>query len=570
MKRFSSLVLAMMMAAITFLTGCGEEIKDDPVKVHPASYTKLIEAYEGGRVFSCVEAVSSSKNIVRFEDGYAVEVPVQDFKIYDCTSESPSPVSMNAGWWQVGSMTLAVRVETALSDKNAWPVYVYYDKVTLHMHLSNAKVLVFPSTADKTEDEEDSDDSGNSDDSGDSSNDGQPVKGQIPIVRILTDGGAGIYNKEDYVKGSITIEDPDCLYSDVKEFTSRMGIRGRGNSTWSFPKKPWKVKLDEKAELLSMPADKEWALLANYADRTLIRNIVAMKLSEICEFKWTPRMRSVEVYLNDEYQGVYTLCEHKKVSSDRVNIDLVSESDNEGDAVTGGYYLEIEEQQDETTCWWTSMGVPMMFSDPEEPSESQLAEIKKWFSDFEACLYRDDFDDPETGYAKYIDVKSFIDYFIVQELAKNTDGNLRKSSFVTKKKGEKLVMYHLWDFDLTFGNNGGILHDPEGYWVKDYAPWCGLGDNWFNMMFRDPKFVDMVQDRWNELLPQLETIPAFIDEQAMILDKAKDRNFQVWDINEYVDWVDCPSLGSYEAELNFFKQFYTERLKWMTKDLNSL
>lgn len=86
-----------------------------------------------------------------------------------------------------------------------------------------------------------------------------------------------------------------------------MGIRGRGNSTWGFPKKPWKVKLKEKASLLGMPADKEWALLANYADRTLLRNVTVMHLSEICNFPWTPRMRSVEVYLNNAYQGVYTL-----------------------------------------------------------------------------------------------------------------------------------------------------------------------------------------------------------------------------------------------------------------------
>ena len=565
MKRFSPFIFAMMMAAVTFLTGCGEEIKDDPVKVHPASYTKLIEAYEGGRVFSCVEAVSSSKNIVRFEDGYAVEVPLQDFKIYDCTSTSPSQVSMNAGWWQVGSMTLAVRVETALADKNAWPVYVYYDKVTLHMHLSNAKVLDFPSTADKTEDEEGSDDSGNSDDSGDSSDDGQPVEGEIPIVRILTDGGAGIYNKEDYVKGSITIEDPDCMYSDVKEFTSRMGIRGRGNSTWSFPKKPWKVKLDEKAELLGMPADKEWALLANYADRTLIRNIVAMKLSEICEFKWTPRMRSVEVYLNDEYQGVYTLCEHKKVSSDRVNIDLVSESDNDGDAVTGGYYLEIEEQQDETTCWWTSMGVPMMFSDPEEPTARQLEYVKSYFESFEQALQSKDWTE-STGYLKYIDVDSFVDYYIVQELTKNIDGNLRKSSFITKERGQKMEMYHLWDFDLTLGNCGyfwgSVGNGPENFWIKL--------DKWYPHLFSDPAFVDRVQDRWNALMPEFEKIPDFIDEQVKTLGEAIDRNFQRWSIYESVDWVYFPSLGSYEKELDYLKAFYTERLEWLDRELNKL
>ena len=381
----------------------------------------------------------------------------------------------------------------------------------------------------------------------------------IPAIYIDTDG-AGIYDKKNYVKGTITVKDPELLYSDVPEFSAPMGIRGRGNSTWSFPKKPWKVKLDEKASILGMPADKEWCLLANYADRTLLRNYMTMELSRICGFSWTPRMVSVDVYLNYEYQGVYTFCEHKKVSADRVDLDL--------DA--GDVYLEIEEQQDETTCWWTGMGVPMMFSDPEEPSAEQLAEIQKYFADFEASLYSPDFADPQKGYAKYIDLKSFIDYYIVQELAKNTDGNLRKSTFITKKSGGKLEMYHLWDFDLAFGNSGWIMHEPEGYWVKDYSSDCTPGDNWFNRMFRDPAFVDMVQARWNELLPQFEQIPAFIDEHALYLDKAQEHNFQIWDIWESVDWVNCPSLGSYRKEVDFLKEFYTKRLEWLTGALNSL
>ena len=381
----------------------------------------------------------------------------------------------------------------------------------------------------------------------------------IPVIYIDT-RGAGIYDKENYVDGTITIKDPEKLYSDVEEFSAAMGIRGRGNSTWSFPKKPYKVKLKEKASIFGMGADKEWALLANYADRTLMRNAVAMRLSEMCGFSWTPHMYSVHLYLNNQYQGVYALCEHKKVHKDRVNIDL--------DA--GDVYLEIEQQQDETTCWWTGMGVPMMFSDPEIPSSELLAEVKKWFSDFEAALYSSYLADPDRGYAAYIDVDSFIDYYLVQELAKNTDGNLRKSSFITKKKGGKLEMYHLWDFDLTFGNSGGLLHDPEGYFIMNFTPSWSVGDNWFNRMCKDPAFVDRMQARLAELMPQFESIPAFIDEQALILSKAQELNFQVWDINESVDWVNCPSLGSYEAEVEFLKEFYTKRLKWMSDALNKL
>lgn len=376
----------------------------------------------------------------------------------------------------------------------------------------------------------------------------------IPVIYIDTRGVA-INDKENYVDGTITIKDPEKLYSDVEEFSASMGIRGRGNSTWGFPKKPWKVKLKEKASLLGMPADKEWALLANYADRTLLRNVTAMHLSEICNFPWTPRMRSVEVYLNNAYQGVYTLCEHKKVSKDRVNIDV--------DA--GDVYLEIEEQQDETTCWWTGMGVPMMFSDPEVPSSEQLAQIKKMFDDFEAALRNKDYSQ-ETGYPKYIDVDSFVDYYIVQELTKNIDGNLRKSSFITIEVGGKMVMYHLWDFDLTLGNAGYFGADVgsgyDNFWVKLAR--------WYPYLFRDPVFVDRLQERWAELYPELVKVPDFIAEQALYLDKAKDRNFQKWSIYQSVSWVEFPSLGSYEKEVDYLKEFYRRRLGWLNVELNKL
>lgn len=510
-------------------------------KVLPG-YKELLEAYDAGKQYKAVEA-AEGQNVVIFEDGSKITVPTSSFAIHD-HMDSPAPIiELIAGspWWRIdGQMTGIPVVASSTPKESALPVYVYYDKKTLHMHISNRDVLVFPSRKLDMENE-------------------MQRRQNIPVVYIDT-GGKGIYDKENYVKGTITIKDPEKLYGDVEEFSAPMGIRGRGNSTWSFPKKPWKVKLDSKASIFGMGADKEWCLLANYADRTLIRNILAMKLSEICGFAWTPHMYSVHVYLNNKYQGVYTLCEHKKVHKDRVDIDL--------DA--GDVYLEIEQQQDETTCWWTGMGVPMMFSDPEEPSAELLAEIKKWFKDFETSLYSKDIADPKKGYAAYIDVDSFIDYYIVQELAKNTDGNLRKSSFITKKKGQKMEMYHLWDFDLTFGNSGGLLHDPEGFFIKDYNPSWQIGDNWFNRMMTDPAFVERLQARWNELYPQLQSMVAFIDEQAFILDKAQKENFKVWSIWESVDWVDCPSLGSYQKEVAFLKEFYSERLEWMNTAINKL
>ena len=554
MNRNTNFIFSLIAALSFMLFGCRAEPHVADKEWLGPGFVELIEAYESGKSFS--GAVHSADGcIIKFTDGSSVSIPRTSFIVYDCTQTYAQEVTVVSGWWKVGEINLPIRADSSLSRKDSEPVYVYHDSRTLYMYLSNREVLEFNSPAVEQEKE-------------------LAKRQNIPIVRINTVGKAPILDKKNYVDGTISISDPEKLYSDVEEFKADMGIRGRGNSTWGWEKKPWKVKLDSKESLLGMPADKEWALLANYADRTLMRNIVAMKLSEICGFSWTPRMHSVELYLNDEYQGVYTLCEHKKVSKDRVNIDVVGENDNGGDALTGAYYLEMEENQDETTCWWTTMGVPMMFSDPEEPTSEQYAYMTGYIDAFEKALQSDDSDDPELGYAAYIDVASFIDYYIVQELTKNVDGNLRKSSFITKEQGKKMEMYHLWDFDLTLGNcgyfNSSVGNGPENFWIKDYRSNSTYGGGWFWHLFKDPAFVKAVQTRWNELMPQLETIPQYIDELAFTLDKAQKRNFDRWDIRNSVDWVKMPSRGSYEAEVRYLKEFYSKRLEWLDTAINEL
>lgn len=407
---------------------------------------------------------------------------------------------------------------------------------------------------------------------------------QLPVIRINTKNSAPILDKKNYIPCTVRIEDPDKVYWDKEVFEveisgNKRGIRGRGNTTWDMPKKPYKIKFDNDVDIFGLGADDEWVILANYADKTLLRNVVAMKLSEIVGMPWTPAMLPVEVYLNNEYLGCYTFSEHKKVSEHRVDLDIAGENDNSGDAVTGDYYMEIEQNQDETTCFYTTVcEIPMMFSDPEVPTSAQLQYIQNYFYEAETALKSTNFTDPVNGWQKYIDIETFAKAYIVNELTKNIDGNMRKSSFITKEKGKKLEMYHLWDYDLALGNCNylddefGATDGPEGWYIKDYS-WNRYSPrrqhcNWFTILTDDPAFCAKVKEIWNSHYQELSSIPDFIDTKAKIMDQAQKRNFQKWNILYTGVWPNVFESGSYAQHVNYLKDYYKTRFNWLNGKFN--
>ena len=399
------------------------------------------------------------------------------------------------------------------------------------------------------------------------------AKVDFPTVFVTTTGGAPVLDQEKYVTGSIRIEDPLGEYSSVSSVSEGLRIRGRGNSTWAFfPKKPYRLKLDEKTKVFGMPANKDWVLMACYSDKSLLRDLTAMEISRICGMRWTPAFFPVELYFNGDYQGYYLFGDHKEVAKHRVDIEVVTPQDNDGQAVTGGYYFEIEQAMDEKTCFWTSMHVPMMYKEPEVPTSGQKKYVLEYFDAFEKALQGASSADPQRGYAAYIDVDSFVNYYIIEELVKDIDGNLRKSSFLTKERGKKLEMYHVWDFDLTLGNcnyfpDFGSDNSYKGFYIRDFG-YDGYGTGWYFWLFKDPAFRARVKARWKELKPQLDKVPEYIDQEQAYIKDAAERNFVKWKILGQHVWPNVVVTGSYDKEVKYMRDFYTARLAWLDGEIS--
>lgn len=373
-------------------------------------------------------------------------------------------------------------------------------------------------------------------------------------INIVTDGGVPVDSKDVYVNGTVMVEpngvDPTWAY------TGAMKIKGRGNSTWSMPKKPFKIKLNAANPMLGMPSDKEWVLLANYSDKTLMRNEIAFETGRRIGMAYVPRSRTVEVTLNGTELGTYLLTEQVKVAPNRV--DAVATD------VTGGYLLELDRRLD-GTYFTTTRSVPYVIKEPSTLTADQTTYISTYVQQAEDALNSADFADPLTGYANYIDVDSFVDWFIVSEISKNVDAANFSSIYFYKSSGGKLVMGPLWDFDLGFGNcDYADAEFPTGWYIRTGSPW-------FSRLFQDPAFSQKVKQRWNQLKSKsadLNGIMRMVDRNAYAFDLLQQKNFTLWDILNVYVWPNRIVTGSYSGEVDAMKAWITERMTWMDNQLN--
>ena len=371
--------------------------------------------------------------------------------------------------------------------------------------------------------------------------------------------------------------------SDTPTLNTLSGIKIRGSSSASFPKKQYSFEIwdgsseDLDASLFGMPAESDWVLYAPYSDKSLMRNYLAYNWSDEMG-DYAPGTVFCEVFLStddavvgaSDYVGVYVLVERIKIDENRVDIEEISGGTTENPDITGGVILKIDRPDDTDEYYFSSDYVPyyaVYKPELDELNDAEKAYVTNYIDEFETALYGTNFADPETGYAAYIDVGSFIDQMIMVEMTKNSDG-YRLSSYFYFDDDTKLTAGPVWDYNLSLGNvnyNGGF--DPTGwYYLADTSehpfPVCP----YYKRLLEDPNFEQQFADRWAELrgtILDTDVLLAQIDETAAYLAEAEVRDQAVWNtLGTYV-WPNYYIGQTYADEINYMKEFLLQRLAWM-------
>jgi hypothetical protein len=418
------------------------------------------------------------------------------------------------------------------------------------------------------------------------------IESDLPIFVISTNG-------EPIVNEPKTIVDLGIIYKGEGQrnsasdpfnaFDGKIAIEIRGSSSQMFPKKQYGFEIVDDSgieydtSLLGLPSESDWVLFAPYNDKTLMRDVLAYHMASL-QGHYAPRTRYCELILNGSYNGVYVLIEKIKRDKQRVDIARLTLDDNEGDDVTGGYIIKIDKLTGDSDHGWYSDFPPpeaapgryinflYEYPDAGEITNAQRNYIQTFMKDFETNLQSDDFADPIDGYSKYIDVNSFIDFMIINEISKNVDG-YRLSTYFHKQKnsdGGKLVMGPVWDFNLGFGNADYCTKgDPNGL-VLDFNRICPtdtwLIPFWWKRLLQDPNYKQKLQARWEDLRADkfsTTSIVSYIDSVATSLDEAQHRNFVRWPVLGIDVWPNDFVGETYQQEVTYLKSWVELRMNWL-------
>ena len=395
----------------------------------------------------------------------------------------------------------------------------------------------------------------------------------LPDVIIHTTNAVDIVSKDNYIKGIVSV----ISENGTKFYSDSLKIRGRGNTSWTFPKKPYKMKLYKKARLLENPAnERDWTLINNYGDKTLMRNMLIFDLSRRLQVPYTPARAPVNVYLNGEYKGCYQLCDHVEVAEKRVNVQTMIANDVTLPNLSGGYLIEMDAYASKEKKWFSSQkGVPVRIKYPDEDEivDVQFDYIKDHFNKMEAAIYSSNYKDPVNGYRKYLDTETFIRHFLIGEISGNTD-TYWQTDLYKKRNDDKLYVGPAWDFDLAYDNDNRtypINNNPD--WI--YASTGACANNVRNMVNKLLTDADLVEQlkaiyayyRDTKIITE-DALLAVVDYYAAELEESQKLNFIRWNIMKQIVHQNPKAWGSYNAEVENVRRYIRERIKWMDKKLS--
>lgn len=414
----------------------------------------------------------------------------------------------------------------------------------------------------------------------------------LPIIVINTNGqeipddpkitaDMGIINNGDGNRNNVT--------DAFNEYEGRIGIEIRGQSSQMFPMKSYSIELrDDEGEsidkpLFGLPEESDWVLYAPYNDKTLMRNFLAYTLSNELGH-WAAHCRFAEVILNGNYAGIYVFMEKIKRNAGRVNIAKLKSSNTSGDAVTGGYIFSIDK---EANGWFSDyhpnndpnavIQFSYVYPKEDDIAQEQKDYIENYVDSFENALHGTGFQDTTTGFRKFADEASFIDYFIVNEVSRNVDG-YRLSSYFYKDRNSinnKIIAGPVWDYDLAFRNADYCDGSLTTGWAYNFNGVCSADywqvPFWWNRFMQDTAFQSHLLCRWKEMrstVLSVNSINHLIDSISNLVNEAQQRHFTQWPVlGEYVWPNPEPIPTSYAGEIAALKDWLAKRLQWLDENM---
>ena len=401
----------------------------------------------------------------------------------------------------------------------------------------------------------------------------QMYEGSVDIRLLADDSGENNYElhlslpesvenvtRETYMQASVIAKRNHNGVEETELETTEAQIRGRGNSTWlSYPKKPFRLRFNENTSIFGMPEAKNYVLLAEYADKSLMRNTIVHKLSSLSDvLPYTLETRFVELYINTTYMGLYVLTEQVEAHKNKLDINPVA-----GVADTG-YLLELDMRFYDQTIepgydWIVVNGIPYEIKDPDADDVGFTSVHADFMFNYLKAV--DDALLAKSGYETLIDVDAFIDYFIIQELVKNVDIGY-SSVFYMKEAGGLLQPGPLWDFDFAIGNADYIDYGPENFYgMREYK------NRLFKLMMDIPEIRDQYRIRFHQYyLDQLPMLYEMIPILSASISNQVSRNFDKWQIlNEYV-WPNPQELveaNTFALQVIYIDTYLKDRAEWL-------